>query len=99
MTPRDWRLEVVDHLRGARRPGPRHVLRLARRGMPELALLIVPAVRICGGYAEARHQQHNPVSRKIGQRINLVAAAEPERRAAGEEEGHVGPKRRREIDQ
>ena len=43
MTPGDRRLEVVDHLRRTRGPGPGHVLRLARAHASERALFGVPA--------------------------------------------------------
>src|SRR5688500_17854053 len=91
-------LEVVDHLRRPRGPGARNVLRLTReRPTPKVAFRVVPPVRLARRYAETWHEQDDPVTRQIRERVDFVAAAETERGAASQEERHIRAKRRRDI--
>src|SRR5262245_395884 len=96
MMTRDRRLEVIDHLRRARGPRTRHVLRLLRRTR-QLPLRIVPAVRFARGYSETRNQQHDPMRRQVGKRINFLATSKTECGAAGQKERDVGADVRSDI--
>src|SRR5687767_5052416 len=99
MTPGDGWLEVVDHLRSARWPWPGNVLRCAYHAAVEVTIGVVPVVRIGGRHAEAGYQQHDPVTRQIGERIDFFTASQTESGAPGEEERHVGAKRGGHIGQ
>ena len=64
---------------------------------PARPVLVVPAVGLGGRHAERRPDDDDAVRRQIDERIDLLAAAEPERGAARQEERHVGADRRRPL--
>src|SRR5262249_43067114 len=92
--PQDRRLQIIDHLGRARRPGDRQELEFAGLAQPRGPILVVPGVGLRRGDAERRTNDHHEVRRQIDERIDFFAAAEPQRGAAGEKERHVGADRR-----
>ena len=58
---------------------------------PRGAVLIQPAVRVGRRHAERRLDDDDAEPRDVVDRVQLVAAPDAERRAAEEEERHVGP--------
>ena len=97
MAAHDRRLEVVDHLCRASRPWNRQDLQLARLLQPGRPVVVVPRVGLRGRHAERRTDDDNPVRRQIDERINFLAAPEPERGAAREKERDIGADRRADL--
>ena len=91
MMPGNRRLEVVDHLCGTRWPRPGHVLRFADIwSVPEIALGVVPAIRIDRCDPKPGYQEHDPVTGEIRERVDLITSPKPERRSARQKEGNIG---------
>ncbi len=92
-------LQVVPQGRGPGRPDRRH--RPTGTGFRGAAgFLVEPPVGIHGRDAETRAQdQHDVHRRHVGERIDVVAAAEAERGAADQEERHVGAEARADARQ
>ena len=92
VTPDDRRLEVVDHLRRAARPGHRQQLELARLPQPGRAVLVVPGVRLGG-----RHAERRPDDRRSSAAADRRADRSPRRaraRARCRRTGRTGRRRR-----
>src|SRR5262249_32057058 len=78
MPPHDRRLQVIDHLCGARRPRDGQQLELAVLALPRGAIVVVPGIGFRRRHAEGRPHDDDEVRRQIDERIDLFPAPEPQ---------------------